>query len=42
MPSKFFGNKNDKKNPKGKNQAFSQRTNQKRMNSGVKKSGRGR
>lgn len=42
MPSKFFGNKNDKKNPKGNNQAFSQRTNQKRMNSGVKKSGRGR
>ena len=42
MGSKFFGNKNEKKNTKDKNQAFSQKTNHKRMNSGVRKTGRGR
>ena len=42
MGSKFFGNKNDTKNPKGKNQSFSQRTNHKRMNSGIRKTGRGK
>lgn len=42
MGSKFFGNKNEKKSTKDKNQAFSQRTNHKRMNSGVRKTGRGR
>ena len=40
--SKFFGNKNNKNNPKGKNQAFSQRTNHKRINSGIRKTGRGK
>ena len=42
MGSKFFGNKNNKNNPKEKNQAFSQRTNHKRMNSGIRKTGRGK
>jgi hypothetical protein len=40
--SKFFGNKHNNKNSKGKNQAFSQRTNHKRMNSGIRKTGRGK
>jgi len=44
MSSKFFGNKHEKPliNRKGKSKASSSRTNNKRGNSGIKKSGRGR
>jgi hypothetical protein len=41
MGSEFFGNKNNNKNKKGKNQNSSARTNHKRRNSGIRKTGRG-
>jgi hypothetical protein len=41
MGSKFFGNKKNNISKKGKNQNFSARTNNKRMNSGIRKTGRG-
>ena len=42
MGSQFFGNKNNNKNQKGKNQNFSARTNHKRRSGGVRKTGRGK
>lgn len=43
MSSKFFGNSKDNNvNKKGKSQSTSARTNKKRLNSNIKKSGRGR
>lgn len=43
MSSKFFGNSKDNKvSKKGKSQSTSARTNKKRLNANIKKSGRGR
>jgi hypothetical protein len=42
MGSKFFGNKQDNKLNKGKSQNSSARTNHKRRNSGIRKTGRGK